>query len=102
MVLRDINRTVWGTRLLLTPVLASFVGKKWISVDARRWSIFPKMVTNVSVLCSLPVCTLNFVILIVQWMTTFNTTEFAIYTRSSSDTLLESFPSTDNMPYYIT
>ena len=25
MVLRGINRTVWGTRLLLTPVLASFV-----------------------------------------------------------------------------
>ena len=25
MVLRGINRTAWGTRLLLTPVLASFV-----------------------------------------------------------------------------
>ena len=29
-------------------------GKKWISVDARRWSIFPKMVTYyyLTLLCS--------------------------------------------------
>ena len=68
MVLRGINRTVWGTRLLLTPVLASFVDcislchklkAQHCSLSlsgcfklvfliiqyARTWSIFANLVT---------------------------------------------------------
>ena len=34
----------------------SCTGKKWISIDARRWSIFPKMVTYICMYIHVHIC----------------------------------------------